>query len=66
MTEKLKPCPFCGGRTVLLGNEEISSYFVLCEDCDAEGKTCNTPEEAIVKAWDNHANFQENKSCPKN
>ena len=60
MSEKLKSCPFCGGHTFLLGNEEISRYFVLCEDCHADGNECNTPEEAINNAWDDdYVNFQE-------
>lgn len=34
MTEKLKPCPFCGGEAVLCANGEISSS-VECAYCGA-------------------------------
>lgn len=34
MTEKLKPCPFCGGKAKL---EKVSGFVVAkCGDCGAE------------------------------
>lgn len=32
MSEKLKPCPFCGGKAI-----ETRSSLIYCEGCDAQG-----------------------------
>lgn len=51
MTDKLKPCPFCGG-----GDMEMNSYsndtwfFVQCTDCNAAGPESDTSESAEI-AW---------------
>ena len=45
MTNKLKPCPFCGGKAKLL-KETIAVgmgatdtlYFVECTNCESSGK----------------------------
>jgi Lar family restriction alleviation protein len=54
MTDKLKPCPFCGGDNVDVFNWEVTfqgDYFkAYCKDCDFELKPQRTEEEAI-KAW---------------
>ena len=56
MSEKLKPCPFCGSEANLyecrwLG---ITSYGVECTKCDAILEGYSTKEEAI-KAWNKRA-----------
>ena len=42
MTEKLKPCPFCGGKVAIINAEEITingnCYVVHCDNCESE--TC--------------------------
>ena len=52
MPEKLKPCPFCGGRAYL--SERISGgYYVECESingCLAESGNYDTRGQAI-EAW---------------
>jgi len=38
MTEKLKPCPFCGGEAEILPyltNSDKNAYFVECCNCRA-------------------------------
>ena len=39
MTDKLKPCPFCGGETVIIEADRPYGrikYFVTCVDCGIE------------------------------
>lgn len=34
--EELKPCPFCGGKAVMISYSEFA--FIQCENCE-----CRTP-----------------------
>ena len=57
MSEKLKPCPFCGSEANLyeckwLG---VTSYGVECTKCKGLVDRCSTKKEAI-KAWNRRAN----------
>lgn len=59
MKEKLKPCPFCGGKSWVLKipNESNKKYVVVCkdDDCGASlGNYSETREEAI-NAWNKRA-----------
>ena len=54
MSEKLKPCPFCGGDAELSDFETISK--VICKKCGAESrliasssKYCS--DEKAIEAW---------------
>ena len=49
MTEKLKPCPFCGGKAELFGTETNGIFYVRCLECDVDGNF-DTPGEARA-AW---------------
>ncbi len=51
MENKLKPCPFCGGKA---RHFECLEYVVKCLDCDAEGPIRETVEAAI-EAWNRRA-----------
>lgn len=53
MSDKLKPCPFCGGESRLIGH---SPYSITCCKCRATTVFCNTPEKAI-DAWNNRVEF---------
>lgn len=44
MSDKLKPCPFCGGEARLIGH---SPYSITCCKCRATTVICDTPEKAI-------------------
>ncbi len=56
MNEKLKPCPFCGGRPYV--DRGQGDYVAIdCQECDASGAICDTEVEAI-SCW-NH------RACPK-
>lgn len=46
MSDKLKPCPFCGGRAVLSGCEDWQ-WTVNCIECDSMIGDYETEREAI-------------------
>jgi len=53
MTEKLKPCPFCGSRNVYHGSYTITKPHIFgadCDNCDAKGPIKDNKEDA-AKAW---------------
>ncbi len=60
MTEKLKPCPFCGGRASIRAVTPVHSsdakkygygdYFVMCENCLTTSNNYNT-EERAAEHW---------------
>lgn len=45
MSEKLKPCPFCGCKNIRLW--ETTSPWVQCEKCLSSAATGYTKEEAV-------------------
>lgn len=47
MTEKLKPCPFCGSSSVTVGELYPSSY-ARCLACGAESRLCYSRDEAAA------------------
>lgn len=47
MSRKLKRCPFCGERAVLVASDKA---FVICEDCGVATPVHDTEEEAI-EVW---------------
>lgn len=47
--QKLKPCPFCGGKAVILAGFE-EHIWIFCEECKAEISAHTTEAEAI-EAW---------------
>ena len=49
MTEKLKPCPFCGSNDVTV-NEVYPSSYARCRVCGAEGGLRSSHDEAAA-AW---------------
>lgn len=62
--EKIKPCPFCGGKAILkkIPNTDLTPYYVRCnsKECPMYVATCNrdTPEEAIA-IWNRREGGQE-------
>ena len=34
MNDKLKPCPFCGGRAIV--NVSVNGVRVICKECDCQ------------------------------
>lgn len=51
--EKLKPCPFCGGKNIRIW--KTSAPFVSCDDCLANTGSALTKKEA-VEYWNRRAN----------
>ena len=49
MSRKLKRCPFCGERAVLIASDKA---FVVCEECGVATPVHDTEEEAI-EVWNN-------------
>ena len=63
MTDKLKPCPFCGSEwtDVRYMNNPFDKhhiyggYSAFCDDCGATTKRCDIKEKAIA-LWNRRAN----------
>lgn len=59
MNDKLKPCPFCGGKAILSGSHTVADEtfelrFVFCESCCTETRLYSTKQKAI-DAWNRRA-----------
>lgn len=57
MTEKLKPCPFCGSKSVTVCELYPSSY-ARCRACGAEGSLCSSRDEAAA-VWNRRTDAKE-------
>lgn len=51
--EELKPCPFCGGKAVLVRLGERDDYYVVCEDCIV--CTDYMSKEKVINVWNSRA-----------
>lgn len=40
-TEKLQPCPFCGGNAEIKHGQDIYDTYIECVSCGCETKTFN-------------------------
>lgn len=49
MSDKLKPCPFCGGEAIVDGCDD-TLWIVICKDCNASINYNETKQDAII-AW---------------
>ena len=54
---KLKPCPFCGGKDSGILTTSYDGYWfaVFCENCMAHTRKCRQEKDAI-EAWNRRAN----------
>lgn len=58
METELKPCPFCGGKAMMIVLPYARKRFVKCENqCCEQNAIYSTREEAI-KAWNRRANYE--------
>ena len=57
MTEKLKPCPFCGGEATWAADTSWGkiTYSIYCSECDIETRQFKTKEE-VRSAWNRRVN----------
>nr|DAF29333.1 MAG TPA: restriction alleviation protein [Caudoviricetes sp.] len=51
MSDKLKPCPFCGGMNLYYAAGRF--YAVECSDCGAKVVGAFRTEEEAAEAWNN-------------
>lgn len=58
MSEKLKPCPFCG-RQVIGSNNFDGDYFLVCLSCYATGPAMRGSRKGTRKAWNRRAEPKE-------
>lgn len=67
----LKPCPFCGGKPVLLKHNDEDYYKVFCECCGARQWTfANRTDRDAIRNWNTRkpidnivAELEENYDC---
>ena len=65
--EKLKPCPFCGGKAELYESEAYNlktevkekniRWFVMCKQCTA--LTCGALKKKAIEAWNRRTNDEQ-------
>ena len=62
MTEKLKPCPFCGGKAEKIAVEEpsnVGGYVVQCSSCEASTRVWfpikDSVDRILREAWNRRA-----------
>lgn len=59
MSDKLKPCPFCGGEAKLHEAYDIEGnhavWRILCTECNMVTAYYNTPD-CVVDAWNRRSN----------
>lgn len=53
MSDKLKPCPFCGGEAHIDTSTSLRDYVVYCEGCDTYFAldAYSATEHDLVAAW---------------
>ena len=52
MTNKLKPCPFCGGKAVLWSDFDlcVTTWYVACSQCGVQTKRTDS-EDLCSERW---------------
>lgn len=63
MSEKLKPCPFCGGTASIIQDgtgEPSQSIAITCDNCYVTSAFCKAEKEA-KKWWNRRANNGKNQ-----
>ena len=66
MSEKLKPCPFCGGKLISYSRGNVNAPFLFFKcgnlDCGAvvsfDNDACNLLPEKAITHWNRRANSE--------
>ena len=70
MSNKLLPCPFCGGeaeRVTLQDEENFGGDVIICKGCDACSRVVFGEKEGLIEAWNCRATqpaASEAETCP--
>lgn len=59
--DKLKPCPFCGGKAEVLINEYSDSskeYLVACTECDGMVERWRKTEKEAIEQWNRRTKWE--------
>lgn len=54
MQNKLKSCPFCGGKAIILHTDpsyQLSHFFVTCNSCGVETPRVSRTREQAIEVW---------------
>jgi len=51
MSEKLLPCPFCGGEAEIERLEDPTIWFVDCSQCKCQLDETYETKEDVIEAW---------------
>ena len=54
MSQKLKPCPFCGSPAVMLDWAAVGEYWVACTGCEMRTSEHFDPNDAVM-VWNRRA-----------
>ena len=54
MSDKLKPCPFCGSSATVYHDEDVGA-FVECDNCNARMMTWAGDKEFAASEWNRRA-----------
>ena len=55
MTEKLKPCPFCGGEAEVVKTTKESPWNIGCKNCGCVLFTHYHVQRLAIEAWNRRA-----------
>ena len=61
--DKLKPCPFCGGKAEMLISEYEGSrkeYLAACTECDGMVERWRETEKEAAEQWNRRVNNERN------
>ena len=60
MTEKLKPCPFCGSSKLIIDwpIADAYGYIVFCKECGCEYHSERQEEDEAITGWNTRADLR--------